>query len=486
MELIQKKDRLMDDFMLNENELTNLTNLVNEPNVFEILGITFKEIHHSKLLAWLLDPNENHELGDAFLRECIRLAIKRNKDSATQYITNDTRYGEIGNDIQVDKGYWLFDSFQNVEVSTEPKLNENGRLDIKVNAEGSSKERHKYLLVIENKVMSKEGSNQTSKYFEDIMKTYESKIKKLFIYLVVNEDEKAGDDHWTILTYDDVVNALNTALKGKTIPDSARLIIDQYIKTIEKNIVGDTTYLEITDAYGEVIDWIFDVKQKVDKNKKIANYSEEFVTHSKLLYQRHSKVLKYIYNNKKKANQLVAKYIRDTLKEIEKEETSDLRLSRINRVAYIGFNTDRMDNLLGGPLKDSVSPWGTKDKYYYEFHNALDEEGNAVVSFYLVLGGGKNRDEVGEESIFSADPSYKEKAYKIADKYNARTNDQDNSFSFKRCHVVEDKSDYLQVFNKGNDVALKTKVEEYVRNMISGVKNAEDEIEKLLIEKTTI
>ena len=195
--------------MLNENELTNLTNLVNEPNVFEILGITFKEIHHSKLLAWLLDPNENHELGDAFLRECIRLAIKRNKDSATQYITKDTHYGEIGNDIQADKGYWLFDSFQNVEVSTEPKLNENGRLDIKVNAEGSSKERHKYLLVIENKVMSKEGSNQTPKYFEDIMKTYESKIKKLLIYLVVNEDEKAEDDRtaegWQSSSFSNVI-----------------------------------------------------------------------------------------------------------------------------------------------------------------------------------------------------------------------------------------------------------------------------------------
>lgn len=40
-------------------------------NIFEVLGITNAEIRHSNFLAWLLDPNGNHGMGDKFLREFV-------------------------------------------------------------------------------------------------------------------------------------------------------------------------------------------------------------------------------------------------------------------------------------------------------------------------------------------------------------------------------------------------------------------------------
>jgi hypothetical protein len=65
----------MNTFLLKEDEINSLSQYVNQPNIFEILNVENYEIRHSKVLAWLLDPTENHELGDAFLHEIIRLAL---------------------------------------------------------------------------------------------------------------------------------------------------------------------------------------------------------------------------------------------------------------------------------------------------------------------------------------------------------------------------------------------------------------------------
>ena len=38
------------------------------PNIFRILKISKAEIRHSNFLAWLLNPNESHNLKDTFLK----------------------------------------------------------------------------------------------------------------------------------------------------------------------------------------------------------------------------------------------------------------------------------------------------------------------------------------------------------------------------------------------------------------------------------
>ena len=38
-------------------------------NPFDVLRYSDYEIRHSNVLAWLLQPNETHRIGDAFLRE---------------------------------------------------------------------------------------------------------------------------------------------------------------------------------------------------------------------------------------------------------------------------------------------------------------------------------------------------------------------------------------------------------------------------------
>ena len=50
-------------------------------NIFEVLGITNAEIRHSNFLAWLLDPNGNHGMGDKFFKVRAKRSGPRKCDS---------------------------------------------------------------------------------------------------------------------------------------------------------------------------------------------------------------------------------------------------------------------------------------------------------------------------------------------------------------------------------------------------------------------
>ena len=64
-------------FMQDAECLDALSKWTNDFNIFDVLKISRTEIRHSNLLSWLIDPNENHGLGDSFLIWNNCLVIKR-------------------------------------------------------------------------------------------------------------------------------------------------------------------------------------------------------------------------------------------------------------------------------------------------------------------------------------------------------------------------------------------------------------------------
>ena len=59
----------LEKFLLDIDCLDNLDRWANRLNNFDVLSITGNEIRHSNFLAWLLDPNETHGLGEYFLKK---------------------------------------------------------------------------------------------------------------------------------------------------------------------------------------------------------------------------------------------------------------------------------------------------------------------------------------------------------------------------------------------------------------------------------
>ena len=76
-------DKELQDFLLDIDCLNELSSWVDRFNIFDVLKISRTEIRHSNTLSWLLDPNENHNLGDAYLRGVVQRLVE--KDDSGRY-----------------------------------------------------------------------------------------------------------------------------------------------------------------------------------------------------------------------------------------------------------------------------------------------------------------------------------------------------------------------------------------------------------------
>ncbi|MBR2585868.1 MAG: PD-(D/E)XK nuclease family protein, partial [Thermoguttaceae bacterium] len=76
------------NFLLDIECLDPLSRWVSKFNLFDVLDIAMFEIRHSSMLAWLLDPNENHGLDDSVLRGFIQYIVNSySNDTDTLFST---------------------------------------------------------------------------------------------------------------------------------------------------------------------------------------------------------------------------------------------------------------------------------------------------------------------------------------------------------------------------------------------------------------
>ena len=72
-----ERDRqALEAFLLDNPELAQLESLVDEFNLFEVIGTVRQELRHSDVLAFLLSPQERHGLGPAFLQQLLLAAVR--------------------------------------------------------------------------------------------------------------------------------------------------------------------------------------------------------------------------------------------------------------------------------------------------------------------------------------------------------------------------------------------------------------------------
>ena len=81
-----KKELL--DFFIDNSSIDKIAQHANKFNPINIMGMKHMEIRHSKILAWLLNPNENNGLGDEVLKRFLTTAL--NKENLKQKNNQDT------------------------------------------------------------------------------------------------------------------------------------------------------------------------------------------------------------------------------------------------------------------------------------------------------------------------------------------------------------------------------------------------------------
>lgn len=62
----------LEGFVVENADLEALEGLSEQFNIFEAVGVLRQELRHSDFLAFLLDPRQNHRLGDAFVQRLLQ------------------------------------------------------------------------------------------------------------------------------------------------------------------------------------------------------------------------------------------------------------------------------------------------------------------------------------------------------------------------------------------------------------------------------
>lgn len=234
--VVWEKDDLtvLKEFLLDIDCLDPLAEWTSVFNLFDILKISRVEIRHSNMLSWLLNPKENHGLGDSIIRGFI------------QYVVTLFPGGlDVIKTLLMD----CHDCFIQREWHG---------IDIL-----AVSQKEQFVFCIENKIDSKEHDNQLNRYRNLIEGAYPG-YRKMYIYLSPEGDEPSDPEHWCPMSYQDVLSIIESARKKSNLSPEAQMLIDNYTTTIRRDIVGDEKLAricaEIYAKHQRALDLIFENK----------------------------------------------------------------------------------------------------------------------------------------------------------------------------------------------------------------------------------
>ena len=199
-------------------DLERLEEMLAKFDAFAFLGVSGAEKIHSKILAWLLDPQENHSAGDLFLREFL---LETGAATCEQILTID---------------------WSNTIVQREWRNvvdGETGFLDILIlNTEG------KFACAIENKLFSVEHSEQLTRYRSALEQEYPAFSRSYLFLSPQGTPPKSPGEHdfWKVMNYGTILRLVEKTLEHELGPgnEDVTVFLRQYATTLRRRIVPDT------------------------------------------------------------------------------------------------------------------------------------------------------------------------------------------------------------------------------------------------------
>lgn len=317
----QQKQQLQ-NLLLDYENLRKLDKWKNKINLFRVLGISQTEIRHSNLLAWLLDPRGNHQLGNAVLREFLR-----------DIIVNG----------QVNECFELLLSNQNDFIVRR----EWKHIDILLISYAT-----KTVIAIENKVNARESKTQLNRYRNILEEEFKGEERWTHVYLFLTPDgDEPSDANWDILTYEDIVGDIERALQGLDLLPEVKLLIENYLDVLRREIMKDN---ELVDLCNEI-------------------------------YQKHKTALELIWDNiTDSTSEEIAKELTKSLQRLEDEGKIIFDKEASNKNWFV-FYTKAMDSLIPD-LETSNSSWNTKKSYRYWMQIIKGKENDKKIKTSLEFG----------------------------------------------------------------------------------------------------
>lgn len=215
-----------------------------QPNIFEILQISNLEIRHSNFLAWLLNPDGSHGIGDIFLKRFLR------------EIFSDEKV------IGIDQFEIENLDYSNIEVRREWR---NIDLLILFND---------IVICIENKLYSKEGKDQLTRY-KNIVDSEFPEHRKAFVYLTPFGIQSISESqHYSFISYESIIDILRRILEvhEETINNIVFAYINDYLEILKRNFMSNDIITELAQRiyrnHKDLFDFIIQTKPDIAEDFK--------------------------------------------------------------------------------------------------------------------------------------------------------------------------------------------------------------------------
>ena len=229
-----------------------------------------------------MNPNENHGMGDAFLKAVVQ-----------EMVVNDT-------DGRYDIFQTLLLDFYSFTVYREWK-----NIDIFLISD-----QDKFLIAIENKIGAHEHSDQLNRYRTILEADYPG-YRKMLIFLTPDGDDPSDVKNWDVLTYSSIAEVLGQQKDELELQSDVELMIRNYLDMIRRDIVEDQKLIEVCNK----------------------------------IYARHKKALDLIFEHRTDGHSQFTNSIRSTLSEIAAEGKIDFMVNRSSE-SYFIFHTAAMNQNL--------------------------------------------------------------------------------------------------------------------------------------------
>lgn len=222
----------------NDEIFTEIRDFYSAPSFWQIMKIARGENKHSEFLSYYLNPNNNHTVRDIFLTKFLQLIAHRGVEQGKMVNCSILHNLVLGEEVKVTN-----QTFREVSFND----NNKGRFDIYIEGIIKSVEEQSrpFVLVVENKICSKEGKNQTIKYkkhLERMLPGYEH----ICVYLSPNANAKTSSKDFIIITYQDILtDILEPILKTVNLGESDRSRLNDYIKCLSVPALEETTKSKI-------------------------------------------------------------------------------------------------------------------------------------------------------------------------------------------------------------------------------------------------
>lgn len=200
-------------------ELEQLETSLDQFNVFEALGAVRQELRHSCFLAFLLDPEENHGLGDEFAKRLLQKVLITAGDQSMPLTPIDLDILDL-NELVVQQ------EWQNLDILLTEK-------------------NHRLAVIIENKIDSSEHSNQLERYFQVVSQYYPG--WNVFGIYLTPEGETSSHSGYLSTSYTTICEIVERIVESRssTLGTDVRSLMVHYTQMLRRHIVTESEVAEL-------------------------------------------------------------------------------------------------------------------------------------------------------------------------------------------------------------------------------------------------